>query len=149
MKTETKTSLEAKVDLLLGLIHDLRERSSCSAPQKRRWLSTSDVGKHVGHSPRTIANWDQQNSIPNSLIKKVKLGDSYVIRLDGQDEQSWDSLPSLANFAQAVSFFVKKRWEKTPTFKGNFSELLISQNLYLAPNCALNMWLSEIVTVFP
>ena len=84
MKSETKTSLEAKVDLLLGLVHDLREQSSCSAPQKRRWLSTSDVGKHVGRSPRTIANWVQQDRFPTDLIKKVKRWDSYVIRLDGQ-----------------------------------------------------------------
>ena len=84
MQTESKTSLEAKVDLLLGLVHDLREQSSCSAPQKRRWLSTSDVGKHVGRSPRTIANWVQQDRFPTDLIKKVKRGDSYVIRLDGQ-----------------------------------------------------------------
>ena len=84
MKSKTKTSLKAKVDLLLGLVHDLREQSSCSAPQKRRWLSTSDVGKHVGRSPRTIAYWVQQNRFPTDLIKKVKRGDSYVIRLDGQ-----------------------------------------------------------------
>ena len=32
MKTETKTSLEAKVDLLLGLVHDLRQKASNETP---------------------------------------------------------------------------------------------------------------------
>ena len=85
MKSETKTSLEMKVDLLLGLFQDLKEKKSSPDPLRKRWLSTSDVGAHIGRSARTIANWVQQGRFPEELIKKVKRGSGYVIRLDGQD----------------------------------------------------------------
>ena len=35
MKTETKTSLKAKVDLLLGLVHDLRQQASNETPSRK------------------------------------------------------------------------------------------------------------------
>jgi hypothetical protein len=85
LSSETKTSLERKVDLLLGLVSDLRKQTSSPEPLKKRWLSTADVGSHVGRSARTIANWVQQGRFPSHVIKKVKRGNSYVIRLDGQD----------------------------------------------------------------
>ena len=84
MKTEPKTSLEAKVDLQLGLVHDLRQRASNETPNTRQWLSTTEVGHHVGRSARTIANWVQQGRFPEELIRRVKRGDSHVIRLKGQ-----------------------------------------------------------------
>ena len=84
MKNETKTSLEAKVDLLLGLVHDLRQQASIETPSPKQWLSTAEVGHHVGRSARTIANWVQQGRFPSELIRRVKRGDSHVIRLKGQ-----------------------------------------------------------------
>lgn len=85
MKSETKSSLEMKVDLLLGLFQDMKEQKSSPAPLSKRWLSTSDVGVSVGRSARTISNWVQQGRFPEELIKKVRRGSGYVIRLDGQD----------------------------------------------------------------
>ena len=85
MKSETKSSLEMKVDLLLGLFQDMKEQISAPDPLRKRWLSTSDVGASVGRSGRTISNWIQQGRFPQELIKKVKRGSGYVIRLDGQD----------------------------------------------------------------
>ncbi|QNI58172.1 hypothetical protein SynBIOSU31_01295 [Synechococcus sp. BIOS-U3-1] len=84
MKTESKTSLEAKVDLLLGLVHDLREQAGSETPSSRQWFSTAEVGQHVGRSARTIANWVQKGRFPEELIRRVKRGDSHVIRLKGQ-----------------------------------------------------------------
>ena len=84
MKTETKTSLEAKVDLLLGLVHDLRQQASIETPSPKQWLSTAEVGHHVWRSARTIANWVQQGRFPAELIRRVKRGNSHVIRLKGQ-----------------------------------------------------------------
>ena len=85
MRSESKTSLEAKVDLLLGLMHDLREQAASEIPSQKRWLSTAEVGQHVGRSARTIANWVQQGRFPEDLIRRIKRGDSHVIRLKGQD----------------------------------------------------------------
>ena len=84
MRSESKTSLEAKVDLLLGLMHDLREQAASEIPSPKQWLSTAEVGQHVGRSARTIANWVQQGRFPAELIRRVKRGDSHVIRLKSQ-----------------------------------------------------------------
>ena len=84
MKIETKTSLEAKVDLLLGLVHDLREQAGSVTPSPKQWLSTAEVGQHVGRSARTIASWVKQERFPEQLIRRVKRGDSHVIRLKGE-----------------------------------------------------------------
>jgi predicted DNA-binding transcriptional regulator AlpA len=84
MKTETTTRLEAKVDLALGLLHDLRQQVTSRTDSTKQWLSTAEVGQHVGRSARTIANWVQQGRFPEELIRRVKRGDSYVLRLKGQ-----------------------------------------------------------------
>ena len=55
MKTESKTSLEAKVDLLLGLVHDLREQAGSETPSSKQWFSTAEVGQHVGRM--ISSNW--------------------------------------------------------------------------------------------
>ena len=84
MQTESKTSLEAKVDLLFGIVHDLRVQAGSETPSPKQWLSTAEVGQHVGRSPRTIANWVEQGKFPEEWIRRVKRGDSHFIRLKGQ-----------------------------------------------------------------
>ena len=84
MKTETKTRLEAKVDLALGLLHDLRQQVTSRTDSPKQCLCTAEVGQHFGRSAMTIANWVQQGRFPEELISRVKRGDSYVLGLKGQ-----------------------------------------------------------------
>ena len=55
MQTESKTSLEAKVDLLLGLVDNLREQAGSETASSKKWLSTAEVGQHVGRM--ISSNW--------------------------------------------------------------------------------------------
>ena len=88
MKTKTRTSLEAKVDLLFGFVQDLRQQASNEKPFAKQLLATTEVGQHVGRSARTIANWVQQGRFHEVLIRRVKRGDGHVIWLKGQAEFS-------------------------------------------------------------
>lgn len=74
------TPLERKVDLLLGLVQDLRERLD-TAPGLAKsptseWISALELAEHVGVTPTAIRSWVRAGRFPGRIVRKHQRGKS-------------------------------------------------------------------------
>jgi len=84
MKTST---LEQKVDLLLGLFQDLNEKvKDLHANQKptQKYLTSKELGLAVGVSDKCIIKWVKADLIPSSCYSKIPRGKYYIYRFESR-----------------------------------------------------------------
>jgi len=84
MKTST---LEQKVDLLLGLFQDLNEKvKDLHANQKptQKYLTSKELGLAVGVSDKCIIKWVKADLIPSNCYSKIPRGKYYIYRFESR-----------------------------------------------------------------
>jgi hypothetical protein len=84
MKTST---LEQKVDLLLGLFQDLNEKvKDLHANQKptQKYLTSKELGLAVGVSDKCIIKWVKAGLIPSNCYSKIPRGKYYIYRFESR-----------------------------------------------------------------
>ena len=82
-----KTTLEHKVDLLIGVIQDLNVRvKDLQANQKptHNWLSNKELAVAIGVSDKCIIKWVKANLIPSNCYSKIPRGKYYIYRFDSR-----------------------------------------------------------------
>ena len=81
------TTLEHKVDLLIGVIQDLNVRvKDLQANQKptHNWLSSKELAVAIGVSDKCIIKWVKANLIPSNCYSKIPRGKYYIYRFDSR-----------------------------------------------------------------
>ena len=84
MKTST---LEQKVDLLIGLFQDLNEKvKDLHANQKpsQKYLTSKELGLAVGVSDKCIIKWVKADLIPSNCYSKIPRGKYFIYRFDAR-----------------------------------------------------------------
>ena len=84
MKTST---LEQKVDLLLGLFQDLNEKvKDLHANQKptQKYLTSKQLAVSVGVSDKYIIKWVKAGLIPSNCYSKIPRGKYYIYRFESR-----------------------------------------------------------------
>ena len=84
MKTST---LEQKVDLLIGLFQDLNEKvKDLHANQKpsQKYLTSKELGLAVGVSDKCIIKWVKADLIPSNCYSKIPRGNYFIYRFESR-----------------------------------------------------------------
>ncbi len=84
MKTST---LEQKVDLLIGVIQDLNEKvKDLHDNQKptRKHLTSKELGLAIGVSDKCIIKWVKAGLIPSNCYSKIPRGKYYIYRFESR-----------------------------------------------------------------
>ena len=82
-----KTTLDQKVDLLIGVIQDLTEKiKDLHANQKptHNWLSSKELGQSVGVTDKCIIKWVKAGLIPSNCYSKKSRGRYYIYKFDAR-----------------------------------------------------------------
>ena len=83
------STLEKKVDLLVGLMQDLREemaklKGRTSKDPSSKWISSTQLAEIVGLKPRTITKWIAQGVFPEDILRRKTHGASFHWRLNSE-----------------------------------------------------------------
>jgi hypothetical protein len=84
MKT---TTLEQKVDLLIGVVQSLDEKiKDLHANQKptQKYLTSKELGLAVGVSDKCIIKWVKAGLIPSNCYSKIPRGKYYIYRFESR-----------------------------------------------------------------
>ncbi len=82
-----KTTLEHKVDLLIGVIQDLNVRvKDLQSNQKptHNWLSSKELAVAIGVSDKCIIKWVKANLIPSNCYSKIPRGKYHIYKFDSR-----------------------------------------------------------------
>ena len=80
------SNLEQKVDLLIGVITDLKSKVdgySGIAPPTHKWISSAELAKMLGMSQRSILNLVHQGKFPDEMVRTRKRGKYNIYKFDG------------------------------------------------------------------
>ena len=82
-----KTTLDQKVDLLIGVVQDLTEKiKDLHSNQKpiHNWLSSKELGQSVGVTDKCIIKWVKAGLIPSNCYSKKSRGRYYIYKFDAR-----------------------------------------------------------------
>ena len=82
-----KTTLEQKMDLLLGLYQSLDEKvKEIHASQKpsHNWLSSKELAVSIGGTDKCIIKWVKADLIPSNCYSKIPRGKYFIYRFDAR-----------------------------------------------------------------
>jgi len=78
-----KTPMEVKMDLLIGVVQDLKEEVKIirgTQKPSRTWLSTRELADSVGVTDKCILKWVHKKLIPSDCYSKKKRGKYFIYR---------------------------------------------------------------------
>ena len=82
-----KTTLEQKMDLLLGLYQSLDEKVKeihASQTPSHNWLSSKELAVSIGVTDKCIIKWVKANLIPSNCYSKIPRGKYFIYRFDAR-----------------------------------------------------------------
>lgn len=81
------TSLERKVDLLLGVMQDMRAQLKCSPPIRQpsgEWISTTELANLCDCSQQLIQKWIRCERFPHDVVRKKQRGKQWRYLLSSE-----------------------------------------------------------------
>jgi len=82
-----KTTLEQKVDLLIGVVQDLNEKvKDLHSNQKpsHAWLSSKELANCIGVGDKCIIKWVKNNRLPKDCYTKKPRGNYFIYRFSAR-----------------------------------------------------------------
>ena len=82
-----KTTLEQKVDLLIGVVQDLNEKvKDLHSNQKppHDWLSSKELANCIGVGDKCIIKWAKNNLLPKDCYTKKRRGNYFIYRFNAR-----------------------------------------------------------------
>jgi len=82
-----KTTLDQKIDLLIGVIQDLNETvkdMQSKQPPTHNWLSSKELANCIGVGDKCIIKWVKAGLIPSNCYSKNPRGRYYIYKFDAR-----------------------------------------------------------------
>jgi len=80
-------TIESKVDLLIGVVQDLKtkiEESAGLRPPVHKWITSNELARLLGMSQRSVLNLVHQGRFPEEFLRRQKRGKYEIFKFNAE-----------------------------------------------------------------